>query len=125
MRPASHSGRKPLSPLRGHTNLLSASRRTKTRIMTTVALATIVSTRVTLLEEIERGKMAAHTRVHYRMLGRERRSVQFAVLSASEYRQDLEAELESRDYDGLVIQGPTDLDVVNHPDFHIVPGWVR
>jgi hypothetical protein len=33
--------------------------------------------------------------------------------------------LESRGYDGIAIRSPTDSQIAAHPDFHLVPEWVR
>jgi hypothetical protein len=91
----------------------------------TPALSSVVSTRATILEELLSGPTAAHTRVHFRTLGPGQRPVQFAVLSASQFRRDLESELEGRDYEGIAIREPSDLEIADLPDFHLVPEWVR
>ena len=58
-------------------------------------LANILSTRLTILEELQPAQRIAHTRVHFRTLGRGQRPVQFAALSASYFRRELELELQS------------------------------
>jgi hypothetical protein len=80
---------------------------------------------VTILEELLQGPKAAHTRVHFRTLGSQHRPVQFAVLSASHFRRELESELQGRGYDGIAIRQPSDLEIAELQDFHLVPEWVR
>jgi hypothetical protein len=101
------------------------------------ALASILSTRLTILEELTPGLAAgtgsaagvsprvAHTRVHFRVLPDEQRPVQFAVLTSSYFRRELEHELEARGYDGVAIREPSDLEIAELQDFHLVPEWIR
>jgi hypothetical protein len=88
------------------------------------ALASILSTRLTLLEELV-GARVAHTRVHFRTLPDEKRPVQFAALSAAYFRRELEHELEARGYDGVAIREPSDLEIAELQDFHLAPEWIR
>ena len=89
------------------------------------ALARILSTRLTILEELAPGPRVAHTRIHFRELPSERRPVQFAVLTASHFRCELEPELEARGFDGVAIREPSDLEIAELQDFHLVPEWIR
>jgi hypothetical protein len=89
------------------------------------ALASILSTRLTILEELAGGPRVGHTRVHFRALPGAQRPVQFAVLSASHFRRELEPELEARGFDGVAIREPSDLEIAELQDFHLVPEWVR
>lgn len=89
------------------------------------ALASILSTRLTILEELVPGVRVAHTRIHFRDLPNERRPVQFAALTASHFRRELEPELEARGFDGLAIRDPCDLEIAELQDFHLVPEWIR
>src|SRR3569832_984050 len=89
------------------------------------ALARILSTRLTILEELAPGPRVAHTRIHFRELPSERRPVQFAVLTASHFRCELEPELEARRFDGVAIREPSDLEIAELQDFLQVPEWIR
>src|SRR3569833_2714883 len=89
------------------------------------ALDSILSTRLTILEELVRAPGAAHTRVHFRTLPDELRPVQFAALSPSYFRRELEHELEAHGYDGVAIREPSDLEIAELEDFHLAPEWIR
>lgn len=89
------------------------------------ALASILSTRLTILEEFLPSPPIGHTRVHFKGLPNERRQVQFAALASSYFRRELEPELEARDFDGIAIRGPSDLEIAELQDFHLVPEWIR
>jgi hypothetical protein len=89
------------------------------------ALARILSTRLTILEELVPGPRLGHTRLHFRDLPNERRPVQFAALAASYFRRELEPELEARGFDGVAIREPSDLEIAELQDFHLVPEWIR
>jgi hypothetical protein len=89
------------------------------------ALANILSTRLTILEELVPAQRVAHTRVHFRTLQSGQRPVQFAALTASHFRRELEPELEARGYDGIAIREPSDLEIAELQDFHLVPEWIR
>jgi hypothetical protein len=89
------------------------------------ALASILSTRLTILDELVPGPRVGHTRLHFRDLPNERRPVQFAVLAASYFRRELEPELEARGFDGVAIREPSDLEIAELQDFHLVPEWIR
>jgi hypothetical protein len=109
-------------------NLLRRSSREHKKNMSTAlaeTLANILSTRLTLLEELASGHKGPHTRVHFRTLGSEAQPVQFAVLSPSGFRRELEPELAARGYCGVAIREPSDLELAELEDFHLVPEWIR
>ena len=106
------------------TNLLQRSPRENNKNMS-IALANILSTRLTILEELASAARVAHTRVHFRTLTGEQRPVQFAALSSTHFRRELEPELEARGYDGVAIREPSDLEIAELQDFHLVPEWIR
>jgi hypothetical protein len=89
------------------------------------ALASILSTRLTILDELVPGRRVGHTRLHFRELPSERRPVQFAVLAASHFRRELEPELEARGFDGVAVREPSDLEIAELQDFHLLPEWIR
>ena len=104
--------------------LLQRSLRENKKNMST-ALASILSTRLTILEELVPAPRIAHTRVHFRALPGGQRPVQFAVLSSSHFRRELESEIETRGFDGIAVREPSDLEIAELQDFHLVPEWIR
>lgn len=115
-------------PGAARTNVRRRSLRENKKNMSTApvqTLANILSTRLTLLEELTPGCKGPHTRVHFRTLGSDAQPVQFAVLSPSAFRRELEPELAARGYCGMAIREPSDFEIAELQDFHLVPEWIR
>lgn len=86
-------------------------------------LESILSTRVSILDELQPQETGAHTRIHFRTL--DERPIQFAVLPAAQFRRELEDEVRKAGYDGIAIRDPSDLEIAELTDFHLAPEWVR